>query len=121
MEEHETQHLGGERTRLGIFVQCLRQPQQVENLLAAEAGQIDESLHAAICASASLKVSTWPSFKIYAGSRRRMRGSPLVPVRIFLDMSAAWTSFAGREVLRPSKKPAPCTPVTGPMMQFERM
>ena len=30
-------------------------------------------------------------------------------------MSAACTSLAGRDVFKPSKNPAPCTPVTGPI------
>ena len=50
-----------------------------------------------------------------------MCGSALVPVRMFCASSAACTSLAGREVFKPSRKPAPCTPVTGPMMQLERI
>ena len=60
-----------------------------QSAISREIRQIEESFHAEIFASASLKVSTWPSFKMYAGNKRKMCGSPLVPVRMFLARSAA--------------------------------
>ena len=48
------ENLAGERLRLRLVLQRLRQRQQIENLLAAEIGQIEKALHAEIFASASL-------------------------------------------------------------------
>ncbi len=53
IEEHQSQDLAGERLRLRLVLQRLRQRQQIEDLLAAEIGEIEEALHAGIFASAS--------------------------------------------------------------------
>src|SRR5271166_2200253 len=70
IEEHESQDFAGERARLGTLLEALGECQEIEYLLAREISEIEKALHVWICASASANWSTWPSFKMYAGSRR---------------------------------------------------
>ena len=54
IEEHQPEDLARERARLRLVLQRLRERQQIEDLLAAEIGEIEKALHAEIFASASL-------------------------------------------------------------------
>ena len=56
-----------------------------------------------------------------AARMRTTFGSALVPVRMSRFSSSACTSFAGREVRRPSSSPAPCVATTGPTTHFSRI
>jgi hypothetical protein len=50
-----------------------------------------------------------------------MYGSAAVPQKMFRAISSFCTSFAGRDVRRPSRKPAPCAACTGPTRQDSRI
>ena len=53
VEENQPQDLARERPRLRPVLQGLRERQQIEDLVAAEVGQIEEALHAGIFDKAS--------------------------------------------------------------------
>src|SRR5690606_28822351 len=117
----QAQHLAGQGLRLGVFLQAPRQGEEISDFLAAEVGEIEEAVHAGISANAARSRSTCSAASVYGGSRRRIWGSALVPARMSRWSSAFWMSLAGREVLSPSRNPAPCAPVTGPTMQVSRI
>ena len=45
VEEHEAEDLAGERARLGVRLEAAREREQVEHLLPAEVGEVEEVLH----------------------------------------------------------------------------
>ena len=53
IEEHQPEDLAGERVRLRLVLQRLRERQQIEDLLALEIGEVEKALHAGIFDRAS--------------------------------------------------------------------